>query len=100
MTGTTFELDLDRSSNVMAPSDKFKGEELYNQISHLSWEDESTSNSESDSDNASPFEILARKMTDLTEDGAVKKKVLREGTGPVVPEGALVRGECGPKRTL
>jgi FK506-binding protein 6 len=90
MTGTTFEVDLDRSSGPLTPSDKFKGEELYNQISHLSWADTS-STSESDNEELSPFEIQARRMSNITEDGGVKKKVLREGAGSVVPEGALVR---------
>ena len=28
-----------------------------------------------------PFEILARKMTDLTGDGGVLKEILRQGEG-------------------
>ena len=35
---------------------------------------------------------MARGMKDLTEDGGVLKKVLKAGIGPVVPEGAIVRG--------
>ena len=38
-----------------------------------------------------PFQRLARGMEDLTGDGGVLKKILRKGTGPVVPEGATVR---------
>ena len=30
-------------------------------------------------------------MEDLTGDGGVLKKVLRQGIGPMVPEGAIVR---------
>lgn len=30
-------------------------------------------------------------MEDLTGDGGVLKKILRPGTGPVVPKGATVR---------
>ncbi|CAH3148927.1 unnamed protein product, partial [Porites evermanni] len=38
-----------------------------------------------------PFKRLARGMEDLTGDGGVLKKILRPGTGPVVPKGATVR---------
>ena len=41
----------------------------------------------------SPFERMAKGMTDLSGDGSVLKKVLRNGIGPVVPEGAVVRGK-------
>ena len=82
-----FEVDPDRSASMPA-SNMFRGEELYDQLSHLDWEEDST---ESEGDGSSPFEIQARKMTNVTEDGGVKKRVLHEGTGPLVPEGALVR---------
>ena len=36
---------------------------------------------------------MAKGMTDLSGDGSVLKKVLRNGIGPVVPEGAVVRGK-------
>lgn len=38
-----------------------------------------------------PFKRMARNMEDLTGDGAVLKKILRQGTGPVVPQGSTVR---------
>ena len=38
-----------------------------------------------------PFQRLARGMEDLTGDGGVLKRIVRKGTGPVVPEGATVR---------
>ena len=41
-----------------------------------------------------PFKRMARGMEDLSEDGGVSKKVLRPGTGPVVPTGATVRCMC------
>ena len=34
---------------------------------------------------------LARRMEDLTGDGGVLKQIVRQGTGPVVPQGATVR---------
>ena len=82
-----FEVDADRST-AMPASNMFKGEELYNHISHFGWEEDSES---SEGEGASPFEIQARKMTNVTDDGGVKKRFLHEGTGPLVPEGALVR---------
>ena len=82
-----FEVDADRSASMPASS-MFKGEELYDHLSHLAWEEDSES---SEGEGGSPFEMQARKMTNVTEDGGVKKRVLHEGTGPLVPEGALVR---------
>lgn len=35
---------------------------------------------------------MARHMEDISGDGGLLKKVLRPGTGPVVPKGAIVRG--------
>ena len=40
----------------------------------------------------SPFERMALEMENVTEDGGVKKKIVRNGTGAVVPEGATCRG--------
>lgn len=34
---------------------------------------------------------MANSMEKLTEDGGVRKKIIRPGTGPVVPDGAIVR---------
>ena len=82
-----FEVDADRTTDMPA-SNMFKGEELYNHISHFGWEEDSEG---SEGEGASPFEMQARKMNNVTDDGGVKKRVLREGTGPLVPEGALVR---------
>ena len=86
-----FEIDVDRNATSPMASDMFKGEELFNQIPHSLWEEEDSS--ESDKDASLPFDKLKTKMIKVTDDGGVVKKVLREGTGPVVPEGALVRGE-------
>ena len=38
-----------------------------------------------------PFMRLARRMEDLTGDRGVLKQIVRQGTGPVVPQGATVR---------
>ncbi|KAF5296024.1 hypothetical protein FQR65_LT10327 [Abscondita terminalis] len=37
-----------------------------------------------------PFEILGKKMENLSEDGLIKKRILREGYGQVIPEKAMV----------
>ncbi|KAJ8301513.1 hypothetical protein KUTeg_020500 [Tegillarca granosa] len=42
-------------------------------------------------DDASPFEKMARNMEDISGDGGVMKKILQEGSGNVLPKGALVR---------
>ena len=41
----------------------------------------------------SPFERMAKGMTDVSGNGSVLKKILRNGIGHVVPEGAVVRGK-------
>ena len=42
-----------------------------------------------------PFELMAVEMEDITsaQDGGVLKKVLKQGTGNIVPDKAIVRGE-------
>ncbi len=54
------------------------------------WGDEDDDDDEDD--DRGLFEKMVAKMTDLTEDGGVYKKVLKEGTGSVVPIGAFVTG--------
>ncbi|XP_065893278.1 inactive peptidyl-prolyl cis-trans isomerase FKBP6-like isoform X2 [Dysidea avara] len=46
-----------------------------------------------DSDDLTPFELIAVEMEDITaaKDGGVMKKVLKQGTGNVVPDKAIVR---------
>lgn len=39
---------------------------------------------------AEPFELIAQKMTNLLDDGAIKKRVLREGYGDPIPDKAYV----------
>ena len=39
----------------------------------------------------SPFEQLRREMQDISGDGGVLKKVVTQGVGAEVPEGAIVR---------
>ncbi len=45
----------------------------------------------------SPFQKLALRMVNVTEDGGVKKLLLKEGTGPVVPDRAQVTGQFASK---
>lgn len=45
---------------------------------------------DSDMDGQEPFEALSKKMTNLTEDGGVKKRVKRVGGGESVMDGAEV----------
>jgi len=40
------------------------------------------------------FDRIALKMVNLTPDGGVKKQILSQGVGEVVPDKAYVTGEC------
>ncbi|XP_078363308.1 inactive peptidyl-prolyl cis-trans isomerase FKBP6-like isoform X2 [Oculina patagonica] len=89
--GTMFETDLD---NMAAFEDEeesnyFDSEDVFQQLNYEcnDFGDESGS----DRDDETPFRQLARGMEDLTGDGGVLKRIVRQGTGPVVPQGATVR---------
>jgi len=45
-----------------------------------------------DEEDLSQFERLAKMMTDLTADGKVKKRIMKEGIGEVVPSRSHVTG--------
>lgn len=49
-------------------------------------------NDDDDDENLTPFESLAAKMENLTEDGGVKKQTVRHGVGEIVPPGSNVTG--------
>ncbi len=66
----------------------FDRAELYK---HLNYECGIPGDGDDSDDNVSPFERMSLDLSPLTEDRGVLKKVLREGIGPVVPEGAIVR---------
>lgn len=90
--GTMFETDLD---NYAAFEDEeesqyFDAEDVFQQLNYECNDFGGDSGSDRDED-VTPFKRLARGMEDLTGDGGVLKKILRPGTGPVVPKGATVR---------
>ena len=41
-----------------------------------------------------PFELMVLKMHDVTptKDGGVLKKIIKQGTGQIIPDNAIVRG--------
>lgn len=49
-------------------------------------------NDDDDDENMTPFESMAAKMENLTEDGGIKKQTIRHGVGDVVPPGSNVTG--------
>ena len=69
----------------------FPGEEVYKNL--LMVDDETAEIC--DREGLEKFEVLIKKMEDITEnkDGGVYKRLVKPGSGPVVPQGALVRGE-------
>lgn len=89
--GTMFETDLD---NMAAFEDEesqyFDSEDVFQQLNYECNDFGDDSGSDKDED-VTPFKRMARRMEDVTGDGGVRKKILRQGTGPVVPQGATVR---------
>ena len=53
------------------------------------WGDDDDEDDDED-DERGMFERMAAKMTDITEDGGVMKRILRQGIGGQVPAGAFV----------
>ena len=51
------------------------------------------SDSDDEDDDLTPFERMAKKMEDICpfKDGGVMKKILKQGSGPVVPVDSVVR---------
>lgn len=80
------------SIRILEPEEtdiKFKAEDIYN---NRFLPDEDDSDVDED-DESSPFERMMKKMEDISPDknGMVFKKVLQQGSGAIVPEGAIVR---------
>lgn len=73
------------------PSDNnyFKGEEVSKNLYIPDSEDED----DEEDDESTPFEKLARKMTDICpfNDGGVLKQILKHGSGEIIPEGSVAR---------
>lgn len=77
---------------------KFKAEDIYN---NRFLPDEDDSDVDED-DESSPFERMMKKMEDISpnKDGMVFKKVLQQGSGTIVPEGAIVRSMSNNDKIL
>lgn len=89
--GTMFETDLANLAEFEdEESQYFDSEEVFQQLNYECNDFGDDSGSDRDED-VTPFKRMARNMEDLTGDGGVLKKILRQGTGPVVPQGATVR---------
>ncbi|KAI4469992.1 inactive peptidyl-prolyl cis-trans isomerase fkbp6 [Holotrichia oblita] len=82
--GAVFEIKYDDFLAADNKENLLNDEDLYNNFDCLGIEDEDTYN------DTEPFEQLSKKMIDLTPDGKVKKRVLREGVGNSLPENGHV----------
>ncbi|KAK7867761.1 hypothetical protein R5R35_002261 [Gryllus longicercus] len=91
-SGTEFAVQVNEDA-ALEQQTSYKGPNLFHHL-NLSClgpaEDENNSDPAYDPTTDSPFTHLAKSMTNLTENGKVKKKILSEGYGEVVPENALV----------
>nr|CAD7197058.1 unnamed protein product [Timema douglasi] len=70
-------------------ADFYQNEDLLKNIK-LECQGDDDDDDDDEGSNLSPFQKMALKMHNLMEDGSVKKKILRAGEGPQVPEGASV----------
>ncbi|XP_046840360.1 inactive peptidyl-prolyl cis-trans isomerase FKBP6-like isoform X2 [Xenia sp. Carnegie-2017] len=66
----------------------FDGEEMLSVVDYECIDGTSSSNTNSDK---SPFELIKEKMTKITNDDGVWKMLVKNGTGPMVPDGAICR---------
>lgn len=90
-TGTEFKVEVNEES-ALDMQRAFDGQTIFEHINMDSECFGDVDPYDSDVKNADkmPFEILALKMTNLTPDGKVKKRILSEGYGEVVPPNSLV----------
>nr|CAD7393536.1 unnamed protein product [Timema cristinae] len=70
-------------------ADFYRTEDLLKNIK-LECQGDNDDNDDDEGSSLSPFQKMALKMHNLMEDGSVKKKILKAGEGPQVPEGASV----------
>lgn len=81
--GTTFEIKLDNFTKK-EKLDDYKEDDLLNHANMDCLGDDDVY------DDSQPFEIISKKMANVTANGKIKKRVFREGYGLVVPELAEV----------
>ncbi|KAG8231936.1 hypothetical protein J437_LFUL011405, partial [Ladona fulva] len=91
--GTTFQIKPDRGKKLNDNFETyFENEEVLKYVRYDCMDvcsDDEEGRTEAPGD--TPFERIAAKMKDVTEDGSVKKRVIRKGDkGKIVPKGALI----------
>lgn len=69
----------------------FDTEELFQQLNYECIDGKTDSDSDTNDSDESPFTIMKRKMTAITDDGGVYKSVVKKGTGQLVTPGAICR---------
>lgn len=73
----------------------FNPQDLYKYANpNMVEEEEEEEDSHSDNDDLSPFEKMALKMENVTEDGLIKKMVLQPGAGFTVKPESYVSSTC------
>ncbi|KDR15352.1 inactive peptidyl-prolyl cis-trans isomerase FKBP6 isoform X2 [Zootermopsis nevadensis] len=85
---TTFKVDV--SDNVENNVSYFDKDELLQCVNFDCINADSDEDSSSVEPEETPFQKIASKMTNLTQDGKVKKREIQPGSGCIVPERALV----------
>jgi FK506-binding protein 6 len=88
-TGATFEVDTS-NENFEDDSVYYDKEELLKCAKHDYVIPDSDEDDAELGSFSTPFQKIASKMINLTEDGKVKKKLIRAGSGCIVPENTVV----------
>jgi len=88
-SGATFEVDTPKENFEDDPP-CYDKEELLKCVKYDYVNPESDEDDTEQGSFANPFQKIASKMINLTEDGKVKKKLIRAGSGCLVPENAVV----------
>lgn len=87
LNGETFEINFDSIQN---DSDVYNPKDIdISEIHGAALGIDSDDNDEDDL-NSTPFDKLASKMVNVTEDGKIKKRIRRKGTGETPPPNAMV----------
>jgi len=88
-----FEIDPSSISSSMAEEDDgyFNKEELFKQLNYECTDCTASGSEDEEAESLTPFERMSKRMEDLTNDGGVRKVILKQGAGDVVPASSLCR---------
>ncbi|CAH0384508.1 unnamed protein product [Bemisia tabaci] len=86
-------LDIDPMSQESDFNAKFDPEAVFKQklINHVNFDVLTGGSDDKEDENLSPFEKIRKRMTAVTKDGGVMKRIIKEGSGEVVPPNSHIK---------